>query len=96
MAVDLSRINSSPAGVAGRRLNSTHVSGPHEKVNILGSVYVQYNVQVQCIYCTVYIYMLCINHGEIINMERPRGVTCVKTAGGRTLCILDRGKGLYG
>ena len=36
------------------------------------------------------------HHGEIINMERPRGVNCVKTAGGRTLCTLDRGKGLYG
>ena len=36
------------------------------------------------------------DHGEIINMERPRGVNCVKTAGGRTLCTLDRGKGLYG
>ena len=36
------------------------------------------------------------DHGEKINMERPRGVNCVKTAGGRSLCTLDRGKGLYG
>ena len=29
-------------------------------------------------------------------MERPRGVNCIKTAGGRRLCTLHRGKGLYG
>ena len=29
-------------------------------------------------------------------MERPRGVNCIKTGGGRTLCTLHRGEGLYG
>ena len=30
------------------------------------------------------------------NMERPRGVNCVKTVGGRTLCSLHRAEELYG
>ena len=34
-------------------------------------------------------------HGGI-NMERPRGLNCTKTGGGRTLCTLHRGEGLYG
>ena len=34
-------------------------------------------------------------HGGI-NMERLRGVNCIKTGGGRTLCTLHRGEGLYG
>ena len=28
-------------------------------------------------------------------MEWPRGVNCVKTGVGRTLCTLHRGEGLY-
>ena len=28
-------------------------------------------------------------------MERPRGVNCIKAGGGRTLCTLHRGEGLY-
>ena len=29
-------------------------------------------------------------------MERPRGVNCVKTGGGRTLCTIHQAEELYG
>ena len=35
-------------------------------------------------------------HGGINNMERPRGVNLIYSAGGDPLCTLHRAEGLYG
>ena len=49
-----------------------------------------YNVHMS-VYCQV---QQCLYHWWI-NMERPWGWLVLKTGGGRTLCTLHRGEGLY-
>ena len=41
--------------------------------------------------CIVY-----VQHGGINNMERPRGVNLIYSAGGDPLCTLHRAEALYG